>query len=378
MAFYYPQDTTAEMGPTSILPGSQHYMVMPTDPENAEQLLCGPAGTVTVVNFDIWHRATANRGNSTRWMLKFLFARMAEPRVPAWDAQDLHWQAPADVPAAEKHRGMWERVWHWHHGEEGRAANGKSTPDAGAIGTLLRDLQSEGVAARRRAADALGRGGPAAREAIPALVAALGDADEPTGLNAAYALGAIGEAAIPALAEALRAEAEPVRRHASYALTTIGAPAIAALIHAMRDQDARVRALAADALGDMGFPARDAVPALRDALRDGDEWVRRQAVDALGTIGPAARDAVPALIDTLRDEKPYVRFNAAFALARLGPAAAEAVPGLERLTRDPDRYARGQATIALRRIGTPEAMEALLRYLETARWCPITDKEHPY
>lgn len=379
MAFYYPQDTTAEMGPTAILPGSQHYMTMPTDPEHAEQLLCRPAGTVTIVNFDIWHRATENRGGDhTRWMLKFIFARMTEPRVPAWEARDPHWQAPADVAAADKHRGMWEHVWRWHHGEDGGVANGAGAPDASEICRLLRDLQSEEIATRRRAADVLGRGGDAAREAVPALVAALGDVDEPTGLNAAYALGAIGEAAVPALAAALRAEAEPVRRHAGYGLTTVGAPAVAALIHASRDTDAQVRALAADALGDMGLPARGAVPVLRDALRDADPWVRRQAADALGTIGPAAQDAVPALIDTLCDELPYVRFNAAFALARLGPAAAEAVPGLERLTHDPDRYARGLATIALRRIGTPAAMETLLRFLETARWCPITDREHPY
>src|SRR5207249_2173216 len=61
MAFYYPQDVTEEMGATSILPGSQYYMTQSHDPENAELPLCGPAGTVTIVNFDVWHRATANR-----------------------------------------------------------------------------------------------------------------------------------------------------------------------------------------------------------------------------------------------------------------------------------------------------------------------------
>ena len=48
MAFYYPQDTTGEMGPTGVVPGSQ-YLNSPPDP-GGEIPLAGRAGTVTVVH----------------------------------------------------------------------------------------------------------------------------------------------------------------------------------------------------------------------------------------------------------------------------------------------------------------------------------------
>ena len=58
MAFYYPQDVTAEMGPTAIQPTTQYCM---TSQSEAPTLpLCGSAGTVTIVHYELWHRATAN------------------------------------------------------------------------------------------------------------------------------------------------------------------------------------------------------------------------------------------------------------------------------------------------------------------------------
>ena len=83
MAFYYPQDTTPDMGPTGVLPGQQWYRTI-SDPDPAraterEEALSGDAGTVSIVHFDTWHRATANRSDRKRYMLKFQFARTAEP-----------------------------------------------------------------------------------------------------------------------------------------------------------------------------------------------------------------------------------------------------------------------------------------------------------
>ena len=107
--------------------------------------------------------------------------------------------------------------------------------------------------------------------------------------------------------------------------------------------------------------------------------MRRQAAEALGTIGAPAGGAVEALAGALRDETPFVRFNAATALARIGPAGGRGRPRCwcETLG-DPDRYARGWAALALRRIGTPEATDALLDHLMTARWCPSTTPKSRY
>jgi hypothetical protein len=90
LAMYYPQDVTAELGPTVILPGT-HFRNAPTDrmatyANFREQVaLTVPAGTVAITHYDIWHAATANRGERTRYMLKFLFSRGSEATSPGWD-----------------------------------------------------------------------------------------------------------------------------------------------------------------------------------------------------------------------------------------------------------------------------------------------------
>ena len=57
LAFYYPQDTTEDMGPSGVLPGSQMYKslsdVDPAKTQEKAQALCGPAGTVALVHLTL-------------------------------------------------------------------------------------------------------------------------------------------------------------------------------------------------------------------------------------------------------------------------------------------------------------------------------------
>lgn len=89
LAFYYPQDTTEDMGPSGILPSTQNFKtISDDDPAKTREealSLCGPAGTVAEVHFDSWHRATENVSDKKRYMLKFQFTRMQEPVEPTWD-----------------------------------------------------------------------------------------------------------------------------------------------------------------------------------------------------------------------------------------------------------------------------------------------------
>ena len=89
LAFYYPQDVTADMGPTGVMPGQQWYRtISDPDPRKAierEEPLLGEAGTVAIVHFDSWHRAIANRSGRKRYMLKFQFARTVEPAASEAD-----------------------------------------------------------------------------------------------------------------------------------------------------------------------------------------------------------------------------------------------------------------------------------------------------
>ena len=345
MGFYYPQDTTEDMGPTAVLPATQYYETHESAHAQPELALCGEAGTVTLVHYDLWHRAMPNQSDKKRHMLKFLFTRLDEPNAPSWNSADSAWGSlNGEVSGPEI---MWQSLWNWFYGKQNGA-----TKDT--------ELDENDVSA---------------------LIAALGDEDEVVRLNAAYALGTVGAPAVPALIqtwqEALEDTASPGSeaesfRHATYALSAIGEPAVPALIDTLQDKNESIRVSAAYALGDIGSAAQEAVPSLTQALRDESAWMRRHATEALGLIGQPVQHTVPALIDLLRDEHYWIRDNAARALARLGPAAEAAIPALMDTMNDENRYVRFHATFALKQIGTPEATNVLFDHLLTSRWCPLT------
>ncbi len=372
MAFYYPQDAPLEMGPSSVLPGTQYYSTRITENNAGELALSGEAGTITIIHFDLWHRAMANQTDKTRYMMKFQFIRMDAPQAPEWNVTDPQWK-PEDIhPSTPAHHGTWRHVWNWMTGD----SNGRTAgPANGNLAAPIAALSNDDDAVRASAADELGLLGQSATEAIPQLIQALRDGYEPVRLNAAYALGTIGEPAVPQLIETLGDENGPTRRMAAYALAAVGAPAVPALSEALQHTEDAVRTEAAYALAQIGDAAEPAIPALMERTKDACAEVRRYLADAFGGIGSAAAPAVPALIEMLEnDEDKQARFEAALALAQIGPASSAAVPALANALRDPDRYVRDNAIHALKRIDTIEAESALFDYLLMARWCPITNR----
>lgn len=338
LVFYYPQDTPVALGPTGVVPMSHYYSTREGAHISPEQPICGQAGTVAFANYDLWHRAMPNQSDKRRYMMKFLYARMSEPREPTWANQETEW---TNVPA--EHREMFQHLWQWHLGEE----NGHS---------------------HQRASTSLST-----------LIAALDSDSESAGLQAAYTLGShFGEEALPALIGCLHHGSEQMRRNACYALNAVGTPAVDALRDALTDSREHVRDNAAEALGDLGTKAESAAPALVRTLAEDSASVRAHAIEALGTTSQRSSVAVPRLIDALSDNRDSVRRNAVFALARIGEYAAEAVEGLKNVLFDANRYVRGDAVHALHRIGTSEAKSVLLRYLATTRWCPLTTRDSSF
>lgn len=339
LVFYYPQDTPVELGPTAIIPGSHYYNTPDGATVSAELPVYGKAGTVAIVNYDLWHRAMPNRTGKNRYMMKFLFARMSEPESPSWNSEKTEWEQNEPIGNGT-HQKMFQHVWNWHCG--------KTDGDTRSNGQSM--------------------------ESVPELIEGMGNDSESIGLSAAYALSEFGESVVPALMEAFEDESEAIRRNAYYALSAMGAPAVAPLLGSLKHLDSQVRETAAEALGDIGRPAQAAVPALIAALEDESERVRFHAAEALGTINQGEPTAIPALSAVLRDENERVRQDAALALARIGPHAADAVKALEAVFSDGNMYVRGDAVHALYRIGTPEAREILLRFLMRTRWCSVTDR----
>ncbi len=340
LLFYYPQDTPLELGPTGIVPGSHYYNTSDGATVSDELPVCGKAGTVAIVNYDLWHRGMPNRTDKNRYMMKFLFARMSEPQSPSWNTKETEWQESESLGNGA-HQQMFQHVWDWHYGK----ANGDTESDSQAM------------------------------EAVPELIEAMGNDSESIGLDAAYTLSKFGEPVVPLLMEAFEEESEMVRRNAYYALSAMGETAVDPLIDRLKHLNPQMRETAAEALGDIGRPAQASIPELVGALDDESEGVRSRAVEALGTVSQQESAAVLALSAAVRDEKERVRRDAALALARIGPHAADAVSALEAVFSDENRYVRGDAVHALYRIGTPEAKEVLLRFLMRTRWCPLTNRE---
>ena len=171
-------------------------------------------------------------------------------------------------------------------------------------------------------------------------------------------LGAKASAAIPALTAALGDANPEVRREVLFALASMGAdaaPAQAAVVKALGDPEVRVRAIAAYALGSIGAAAQGAAPKLRTELESTDPVVRVASAWALVHVSPKsdqiAPEVLPVLMQGLRNENTAVRRGSADALGRLGKAGRTAEGGLRAAARDPDESVRKAALAALERMG---------------------------
>ena len=242
-----------------------------------------------------------------------------------------------------------------------RGAQGDQSQEAeklrSAVPSLITVLKGESsVSDRRAAAQALGRLGPTAAAAVPALVRALSDSDWEVRQAAAWALGRIGpvvatdRAAVRILSgflTDLRQRAE-VREAAAWTLGRIGpAGAGASLLKGIEAPDPSVRQSAAWALG-QGYSSLESVQGLIRLLQDPEEAVRQAAIQALVTIGP---DAISLLLAGLNHPVPETRRAAASALQRFGAEAVGPLPETRRA-----------AASVLQRFG-PEAVGPLKQVL---------------
>ena len=405
--FYYPQPCFAEQGPTCIIPGTQYVREFMLGGERqrheihaaggngtrrlSENFLnrnlvpmSGELGTVWIMHFDMVHSFLQNYVPLNRYGMKFVFMRTEQPTAPSWNSETPLWQPPEVNHVPYDAEILWTYIWNWMSGKTDlyeTARRDTAIDTAAAVAALKADDPN----ARMTAANALGFMRKGGAEAVPALVDALEDSYEPVRRNAIYALGAIGEPAVKPLTDALDSEKEafdmePILHicDAAHGLAATGAPAVSELITALQDERENVRAAAAYALGEMGPVAAAAVDVLIALLTDESEEVRRHATSALGMIKVPVSKTVPALVEVLEDRGDTdLAFFAAQALTRIGPDATEAIPALGEALMSESAYVRGFSSEALGRIGTPEALQALVPFLRTARWFNYVKKSMP-
>ena len=240
----------------------------------------------------------------------------------------------------------------------------------------------------------------------------LSDGDDSRRLFAAEELGRLGPdaaVAVPALARALLTDsAASIRKRSAGSLARVAskqndgpttAAAAAALVGALMDKDPAVREAAAKGLGQIRPDPKAVVPALLEATREENVWVRGAAVAALGLIqrdagidrGDVRRAIVAALNDAsfhvremgiyafwataekspglsialLKDDDVRTRRSVVRALVRDSPLAAAVVPELTAALTDEDAAVRAGAVRALGNVWPPPrpAVPALVRAL---------------
>ena len=252
MIFYYPQDVTLENGPSSVVPGSQYYEDATLGAEEPGVPVLGEAGTVMLIQYDVWHRAAANASSKNRYMLKFQFVRTAPP-IPSVHPT-TPWRRPEHFEPTNDHDVVWGAMWDWTHGTRSRLCLA-----AEEVGALVDGLKAEESSERASAADRLGTLGSAAAEAVSHLSEALTDVHEPVRINAAYALSAIGPDAVPSLEAVFAENSELATRYAAMACAGLGSAGVPLLIDAIDRPEASNRDHVAHALGEIGPDAQASI-----------------------------------------------------------------------------------------------------------------------
>lgn len=229
---------------------------------------------------------------------------------------------------------------------------------AASVPTLREALDDSGR--RVIAIDVLGSLGPAAKDAVPALVRLLEDPDATIRGDAAFALGGIGPdaaEAVPALIRLLEAAVAASGREPPGVPTGEERPDPA---RDSIDEDGRrhrpARYTAAYALGRIGSPALAAVPILAGLAESGDPLLATVGVWSALQIEPESAalrtQAVPLLTRALMDEHDLVRLEAAITLGEIGKASRETLEMLELVAEDDPvptvRSAAADALVKLR------------------------------
>ena len=158
--------------------------------------------------------------------------------------------------------------------------------------------------------------------AVPALEKLAADPTAPGSTAAIRALLEIGPPAAPSLANLLAGKHPfHIREEIRIQLGRMGPAACAAVPALARDltnADQTVAARSATALGGIGQQPEIAVPGLLAALDDTRRMVRECAASALRNYGDSARPAVPKLQSLLHDV-PFVDEEARRTLSRIAP-----------------------------------------------------------
>jgi HEAT repeat protein len=217
------------------------------------------------------------------------------------------------------------------------------------VAALIERLDDSRAARRADAAKALGRIGPAAKEAVPALERTLQNDRERVRKAAATALARLGPEGLAALSKALRS-GQRDRTCVAHSLAELGNKAVPVLLDVLESEDTRARYWAARALfrGRRRITTESVMPCLirlrskgqiERPLEAAEDGAKRQKVTlehdrqtkqlldaAFADIGLQIEGVVPRLAELLEDDRPEVARRAALVLGGIAFRAGEMTP----------------------------------------------------
>jgi HEAT repeat protein len=283
-----------------------------------------------------------------------------------------------------------------HHDPEVRALASVALGEFPSAVPLLRDilrksLKNESASlVRAGATKALKNLGPDAIEAVPELLAAARFNNNLGGLDAEWALEAIGPGVIPYLFDALTSGERMVQERAIHILSSLDSVQCNTLLRfliPMLNEELRYVAslnvtssvMGADgaaldtishsdacnvfhaiirALEHMGEQAKPSVHVLLEALTHQDPMVRRFSLDVFAAMGQAANDAMPNVIHLLHDPEWLVREAAVRAISEISSDPIAVIRAMIEALSGDDLDVRRDAVAALG-YKKPEAIHAV-------------------
>ena len=225
---------------------------------------------------------------------------------------------------------------------------------------LKRGLQDDALNVRIHAAEALGRLGLSASNAVPALLKRLeleeqqartsGTAvDERCYIEALQGIGAGAREAVPALTNLMgvgSANDAVAAARALWAVEPHNSLSIPCLTANLKTVPAGLRAL-----GEIGREASNALPLLETYIGSTDLDTKMEASVAAWKIQPSGSPPLELLVNTYQAKvHPTIQRHALALLGELGPAARDATSTLVEATKDRDALTRSIAGEALKRV----------------------------
>ena len=382
IAFYFPHDTPEPMGPTRYQAGS-YLFSEPVAPTGVVLPDFVKAGSFLILHFDMVHAGWPNRTDLTRYMLKFIFVRTENPKLPTWTHTDSSFALHDDRRVKKNLTPAWQFLWSWLRGKpEVQNGHDYKTSD---LNSLDQEARIAAIYTPHEVSDLIARLASVKghdlheRRLYRNKEGRLVPRDHVIGTERRW-----NERAI-------------VFDDATYALAAQGAQAVEPLVDELQGCDDPWYAMnLMFALGEIGRDAASSTAEIAAELNHPLQQVVRTALDALGAIGAnldCTFDQVRRLLTEENSDwqdaqvmrgwsgQDQIRLNAVFMLlnALNEDCDREEVEDLFRISLgDRNGYVSAVASEGLIRLGTPTSHATALQFLHDRRWDETISVRNPF